>query len=182
MNERTKERVSGKLKFIYVQLPHFTKKFKDLQTNTDYWLYLLKYLPAFQSCPPEVQGRIFERLFKIARIDQFNSEEMITFNKSILEYNDVRNCYQYAKKEGEGRGEKRGLKRGIKQGIAIGELRGITIGEERGIAIGKELERQKVVEEVVLKCHAKDMSVADIADLTNLSIQEVEDIIRTAEQ
>jgi predicted transposase/invertase (TIGR01784 family) len=111
MNERTKERFSDKLKFIYIQLSNFTKTPEMLQTNMDYWLYLLRNLAALQKRLPEVQGRIFERLFNIARKDKLNTEEMRTYNKSIMEYNDVRNSIQYA----EERGEKRGISIGEEQ-------------------------------------------------------------------
>jgi len=115
----------------------------------DYWLYLLRNLSALENRLPEVQGRIFERLFNIARKDKLNTEEMITYNKSIMEYNDVRNSMQYAQE----------------RGISIGEKRGISIGEERKTA------------RFVVKCHAKGMSVDDIADLTELPVDKVKRMI-----
>jgi hypothetical protein len=159
------------LKFIYIQLPNFTKTIEALQTNTDYWLFLLRNLAAFQNRPLEVQGRIYERLFNIARKDKLNSEEMKTYNKSILEYNDVMNSVQYA--------EERGISIGEKRGISIGEKRGISIGEKRGISIGEKRGEQRKIVEFVIKCHGKGMSVGDIADLTDLSIEEVKDFINT---
>jgi predicted transposase/invertase (TIGR01784 family) len=179
MNERTKEKFSNKLKFIYIQLPNFTKTIEELQTNTDYWLFLLRNLAAFQNRPLEVQGRIFERLFNMARKDKLNSEEMKTYNKSILEYNDVMNSVQYAEERGEQRGISIGEKRGISIGEQRGEQRGISIGEQRGISIGEQRGEQRKVVEFVIKCHSKGMSVADIADLTDLSIEEVTDFINT---
>jgi predicted transposase YdaD len=72
---------------------------------------------------------------------------MKTYNKSILEYNDVMNSVQYAEERGE--------------------QRGISIGEQRKVA------------EFVIKYHGKGMSVGDIADLTDLSIEDVTDFINT---
>jgi predicted transposase YdaD len=100
---------------------------------------------------------------------------MKTYNKSILEYNDVMNSVQYA----EERGEQRGISIGEQRGISIGEKRGISIGEQRGISIGEKRGEQRKVVEFVIKYHGKGMSVADIADLTDLSIEEVTNFINT---
>jgi predicted methyltransferase len=55
------------------------------------------------------------------------------------------------------------------RGISIGETRGISIGETRGI-------RQRNVE-LVIKCYHRGKSVVDIADITDLPVDEVQDII-----
>jgi predicted transposase YdaD len=68
-------------------------------------------------------------------------------------------------------------KRAEERGISIGEKRGISIGEKRGISIGeKRMEKQKRTE-FAIKCYSKGMSIAEIADLTDLSIAEVKEII-----
>jgi predicted transposase/invertase (TIGR01784 family) len=136
MNERTKKRFSDKLRFVYVQLKNFNKAIEELDSNVDYWLYFLKNLQILEKKPLEVQGRIFERLFHIAQINKLNKEEMKTYNKSILEYNDVMSAVQYAEQCGEKRGEKRMAillgKKLTEKGmsvIEISELTGISVDE-----------------------------------------------------
>ncbi|GHT25290.1 hypothetical protein FACS189430_11720 [Bacteroidia bacterium] len=138
MNERTKKKFSTKLNFTYIQLPKFTKKIEELETNMDYWLFLLKNLDNFQSRPPEVQGRIFERLFHIARYDKLKPEEMKSYNKSILEYSDIAEAIEYA---------------------------------------GERAEKRKSIQ-FAKKCLQKGMNVVEIADLTDLPIETVKDIIK----
>ncbi|MDR0843621.1 MAG: hypothetical protein LBN71_00225 [Tannerella sp.] len=84
--------------------------------------------------PPEVQGRIFERLFRIARKDSLTQKEMETYNKSILEYNDVRNVANYAKREG--RQEVLSIIKYVSKGknaVEIAELTGIPVEQVKEI-------------------------------------------------
>jgi predicted transposase/invertase (TIGR01784 family) len=153
MNERTNQPFSGKLKFVYVQLPRFTKQWKELQTGTEYWLYLLRHLENFTHRPPEVQDYIFKRLFQLALYKKLNTEEMEAYKKSILEYSDVKDAVLFAEEQAE--------------------KRGISIGEKRGISIGEKQSRIRFA----VKCYGKGMSVVEIADITDLSIEEVKAII-----
>jgi predicted transposase/invertase (TIGR01784 family) len=148
MNERTKERFSDKLQFIYIQLKNFTKTLEELETPVDYWLYSLRYLEKLDDRPLAVQGRIFERLFHIARIDKLNKKEMETYNKSVLEYNDVMDAVQYA--------------------AISGEKRGIGIGEKRG-------EKQKSIV-IAIKLRENGMPIVEISKMTELPLEELKTV------
>ncbi|GHV21912.1 hypothetical protein FACS1894174_05940 [Bacteroidia bacterium] len=50
--------------------------------------------------PVELQGRIFDKLFRAAEIVRFTPKEMEKYNKSILEYSDVRSAMECARGEG----------------------------------------------------------------------------------
>jgi predicted transposase/invertase (TIGR01784 family) len=114
--ERTKTRYSKKLNFIFVELPKFKKTIAELETNVDYWLYCLKNLAGLTSRPVEVQGRIFERLFKTAEIKKLTHTEMEQYQKSVLEYSDVRDAVDYAMERGMEKGMERGRNEGMQQG------------------------------------------------------------------
>jgi predicted transposase/invertase (TIGR01784 family) len=87
------------LNFIFVELPKFKKPVEALETNVDRWLFCLKNLSRLNSRPTEVQGKLFEKLFKAAEIKKLTATDMETYNKSILEYQDVRDAVDYAKEE-----------------------------------------------------------------------------------
>jgi predicted HTH domain antitoxin len=74
---------------------------------------------------------------------------MEAYKKSVMEYHDVRDAVLFA----EERAEKR--------------------GEERGISIGEKRNRT----EFAIKCYRKSMSIVEIADLTDLPIEEVKEIL-----
>ncbi|MDR1675686.1 MAG: Rpn family recombination-promoting nuclease/putative transposase [Tannerella sp.] len=68
-----------------------------------------------------------------------------------------------------------GINNATRKGIAIGEER----GEQRGIAIGKQKGMQQARINYVLKASRKGISVENIAELTDLSVEEVNHILNT---
>jgi predicted transposase/invertase (TIGR01784 family) len=153
LNERTKKKFSDKLRFIYIQLKNFTKLPEELETPIDYWLYSLRNLDKLDDRPLAVQGRIFERLFHIARIDKLNKDEMETYNKSVLEYDDVMDAVQYAARSGE------------KRGIGIGEKRGKDIGKKEALIV------------FAIRLAKKGTPMVEISELTDLSLDELKKIL-----
>jgi predicted transposase/invertase (TIGR01784 family) len=142
MNRRTLEVFSEKLSFTYIQLPHFTKTLEELENDFDRWLYLLRYIDKLTNKPPEVQGRIFERLFNMLQIKQLNEKEMEKYKSDYLNTTEgksiVRYYTEYGKAHGMKLGEAHGMKLGEARGIKIGEMRGMKLGEARGMKIGEE--------------------------------------------
>jgi len=100
MRERTKTVYSKKLNFIFVELPKFKKAEKELITNVDKWLFVLKNLSKLNDRPQSLQGKVFEMLFQLAEIKQLTKEEMREYRKSILKYRDVRDAVGLAREEG----------------------------------------------------------------------------------
>ncbi len=89
-----------KLTFIYLQMPNFNKKETELENHFEKWLFVLRYLQNLQKRPKALQDKIFEKLFKIAEIAKFNTEERMDYEESIKVYRDLRNSIDTAKEEG----------------------------------------------------------------------------------
>jgi len=107
--ENTKTKYSDKLNFVFVELPKFKKPLEELVTNFDNWLFCLKNLSSLNARPMEVQGRIFEILFRTAEIKKLTKTEMETYSKSVLEYDDIRDAMNHASETA--------YEKGIEQGI-----------------------------------------------------------------
>ncbi|MDR1896497.1 MAG: hypothetical protein LBR10_06880 [Prevotellaceae bacterium] len=84
---------------------------------------------------------------------------METYNK--LDYDDVILAIDYAKKMAEERTEKRVRRKERKE------------GRKEGIEIG----RKESLEKVVRRCFQKKMPVEDIAEITDLSIKQINAIL-----
>ncbi|GHV22860.1 hypothetical protein FACS1894174_08060 [Bacteroidia bacterium] len=153
MNFRTKEVFSDKLTYFFLELPKFDKTLEELTTHFERWIYLLRYLPKLSDRPVELQGRVFDMLFRAAEIAQFTPIEMEKYNKSVLEYSDVRDAVEYARETG------------LEEGIGIGMEKGVKQGREEGF--------EKGIISIVRKCLEKNMPVEDIADLTGLSEEQI---------
>lgn len=99
-----------KLKFIYIELPKFKKTESELVTHFDKWLYVFRHLAYLQDRPAALQEKVFERLFEIAEIAKFTSNELETYQESLKYYWDLNNVVNTAKGEG------------IEEGIEKGKL------------------------------------------------------------
>jgi predicted transposase/invertase (TIGR01784 family) len=108
-----------KLKFIYIELPKFTKTIDQLTTHFDKWLYLLRHLAELSDPPQPLQEEIFNDLFVAAEIANFTPTEQDTYQNSLKYYRDMNNVVDTARGEGLKEGLKEGIKQGIKQGIEL---------------------------------------------------------------
>lgn len=89
-----------KLKFIYIELPKFKKEEKDLTTQFDKWLYVFRHLSELQDRPSRLQEKIFEKLFEVAEIARFSSEEREAYEESLKYYRDIKNVVDTSREEG----------------------------------------------------------------------------------
>jgi predicted transposase/invertase (TIGR01784 family) len=124
-----------KLKFIYVELPKFTKTIDQLDSHFDKWLFLLKHLPNLDDPPQPFQEDIFKLLFEVAEIANFSREEQEAYQNSLKYYRDLKNALDTSKEEG------------------IAE--GITEGEERERL--RSLQRQRSFLLRLLSCKLGDI-------------------------
>ena len=88
------DKISGrvfydKLTFIFMELPNFTKKEHELETNIDRWLYLLKYLAEMQDLPDALHNHIFKKLCHVAEIAIMTRNEMKKYDQSLKQYRDM---------------------------------------------------------------------------------------------
>lgn len=77
-----------KLTFVYAEMPKFTKKLEELNSNTDKWLYVLKNISGLQNLPDRLKNKIFEKFFSIAEISKLTKDEYFTYQASLKTYRD----------------------------------------------------------------------------------------------
>ena len=148
INEKTGEVFYEKLKFIYFEMPKFSKSLDELEDRYEKWLYVLRHLHYLESIPAKLQDRIFRKLFEVAEVAKFNTEQMESYQHSIKVYRDLQNSLDTAEAKGEKRGHAKGLKEGEKNKSTQIALNFLQMG----------------------------MSVSDIAKGTGLSEEEIESI------
>jgi len=102
-----------KLKFVYLEMPKFSKTVEQLETRFDKWLYVLRNLPKIQEIPEALQEQIFMKLFEAAEIAQFNREELRSYENSLKYYRDLKNSMDTARDEGKAEGITAGMAIGI---------------------------------------------------------------------
>ena len=141
-----------KLKFIYIELPKFTKTLAELETHFDKWLFLLKHLPDLDEPPQLLQEAVFDQLFEVAEIANFSPVEQEGYQESLKYYRDLNNVVDTSRQEGK--------------------QEGLEIGLEIGLAKGRE----EAMQQVARQMQAAGVPVSDIARYTGLSVEEVEGV------
>jgi predicted transposase/invertase (TIGR01784 family) len=166
MDIRKKTVFYDKLTFIYLEMPKFNKSVEQLETRFEKWMYVLKNLPRLQELPPQLQERIFEKMFRVAEIAKMNRQEVAEYEDSLKIYRDLYSVMETAKMEGEKKGKQIGEK--------IGEERGRMEGRIEGKVEGR-IEGKK---EAALKMLADGVSVENICKYTGLSEEQVQAVIK----
>ena len=101
-----------KLKFIYIELPKFTKSINELESHRDKWLYLLKHLAELTDRPNLLQDSIFSQLFDVAEIANFSRVEQDGYQNSLKYYRDMNNVVSTSRAEGKEEGREEGREEG----------------------------------------------------------------------
>ncbi|NEP60643.1 MAG: Rpn family recombination-promoting nuclease/putative transposase [Symploca sp. SIO2G7] len=153
-----------KLKFIYVELPKFTKTVEELESHFEKWLFLLRHLSELDAPPEALQEVIFEQLFEVSEIANFSALEQEAYENSLKYYRDLQNVVATSRQEGVEEGIAQGMEQGIAQGMEQGRQ------EERL----QSIERQR---SLILKLLSRKLG--DIPDplqiqITQLSLTSLE--------
>ena len=120
--KNSEEPFTDKLRFIYLNLPYFTKKAEECVTDFEKWIYVLKHMTTLERIPFETQKKIFKRLAEVADSRCLSKEEMEKYEESQRQVDNYNLGMYSAWLEGNEKGIKQGIKQGIEQGIEQGEL------------------------------------------------------------
>lgn len=110
-----------KLKFIYVELPKFTKTLEQLESHQDKWFYLLKHLPELEGELSPFQDPVFLQLFEVAEIANFSPNEQDAYENSLKYYRDMDNVIHTSWQDGLEQGLEQGLEKGLEKGLEQGQ-------------------------------------------------------------
>jgi predicted transposase/invertase (TIGR01784 family) len=152
----TGEQIIDKLRFIFIELPFFTKKEEEYGTNQELWLYTLKNMKTLKEIPFKERKPIFKKLEEIADLASLSKEERRLYDADIRAYRDRLTELGTARRDGE------------KRGIIKGRIEGEKIGERRG-------EKNKQLS-IARNLKEKGLPVALIVETTGLSAEEVENL------
>ena len=106
------ELLHDKLQFIFLELARFDKKEDELETYCDKWMYLFKNMSHLRERPNVFDEKEFDRLFEIAELCNFTSDEYYDYQNSQKMIYDYENTIDFAKKQGRTEGLAEGLEKG----------------------------------------------------------------------
>ena len=111
--------------------------------------------------PFEAQHKIFKRLAEIADSKTLTKEEQEKYDNSMMVMWDNYAVYKHAEEKGMEKGIEKGIEKGRKEGKEEGRIEGKKEGKEEGR------------KEFALKLLAHNFPLDEIANLTDLSIEEI---------
>lgn len=157
MDEEDPKPVGDYIRMIFIQMPAFTKREDECESPFEQWMYNLKNMATMQTMAFTSHQDIFNRLANVASLTQLSPEERAQYDYDLKKARDYHAEMDTARI------------RGMEQGIAEGRARGIA----EGIAEGRAKGRAEFSLEIAVKLIATGMPDETIANLTELSIDEI---------
>ncbi len=99
------EEFYDKLKYIFIEMPRFKKNENELENHFEKWLFFLKNLIDFEDVPGVLKEAVFEKGFKVAEIAALNKEQHEAYEKSLLQYWDIKSAVDTAFDDGKNEGK-----------------------------------------------------------------------------
>ncbi len=85
-----------KLKYIFLEMPNFNKTENQLTTRFEKWIYFLKNLEDFTEIPSILNEPIFQEAFEVAKVANFNQNQLDAYEESLKDYRDYHNTVDSA--------------------------------------------------------------------------------------
>ena len=120
----THEQFSDKMRYIFIELPMFTKEEAECETDFERWIYVLKNMETLQRLPFKARKAVFEKLEQIVDIAGMSKEDRMKYDESIKVYRDQLAVMEHERLQGEAKGRAEGIAEGRAEGIAEGRAEG----------------------------------------------------------
>ncbi len=192
--EETGQTFYNKLGFIFLELPNFNIEEKDIKTDLERWLYVLRNMTKFEKIPVILHKSVFQKLFQISEVANLKKEEYMLYERALMDKWDayaikktarekLAQAIEKARAEGIEKGIQEGVEKGIQKGIQKGIEKGIQKGIQKGMTEGIQKGRaegmgkgaaQKSYEVVKKLLSAGKFTIPEIAGFAGVS----EDFVR----
>ena len=108
---QTRQRVSDRMRIVYLQLPLFDKHTEaECMDIFDCWIYIMKNMNMFEQMPFSEKYPVFRKLAEIGDLRKLSREELELYDEDIKNMRDI-----YATRKFD---EKRGIEKGMAKGKA----------------------------------------------------------------
>ena len=116
---QTRQRVSDRIRIVYLQLPLFDKHTEaECMDIFDCWIYIVKNMNMFEQMPFSEKYPVFRKLAEIGDLRKLSREELELYDEDIKNMRDI-----YATRKFD---EKRGMEKGMAKGMEIGMAKGMA--------------------------------------------------------
>ena len=128
----THEQFSDKMRYIFLELPSFTKEENECETDFERWIYVLKNMETLQRLPFKARNAVFQRLEQIVDIAAMSKEDRMKYDESIKVYRDRLAVMEFERLKGRAEANLNVIRNLKQMGFApefIAQATGLTVGE-----------------------------------------------------
>ena len=148
---QTRQRVSDRMRIVYLQLPLFDKHTEaECMDIFDCWIYIVKNMNMFEQMPFSEKYPVFRKLAEIGDLRKLSREELELYDEDIKNMRDI-----YATRKFD---EKRGMEIGMAKGM------------EKGMAKGMEKEKLATARRLL----SMGLSDEQVSTATELPLEEIQ--------
>ena len=152
---QTRQRVSDRMRIVYLQLPLFDKRTEaECMDIFDCWIYIVKNMNMFEQMPFSEKYPVFRKLAEIGDLRKLSREELELYDEDIKNMRDI-----YATRKFD---EKKGMEIGMAKGMEIGMAKGM---EKEKLATARRL----------LSMGLSDEQVSTVTELPLEEIQKMKE-------
>ncbi len=167
IEERHRTLLTDRLTYIFIELPKFVKTAEELDGDVLEGMYFcLKNMPRLQERPNALKHGVFDTIFEIGELLEMDEVTRDKILENMTTERDLKNQFDYARKEGYALGHAEGREEGLKSGHAEGHAEGRAKGHAEGRAEGRA--------ETIRKMLTAGVPAATIADALGITMEECE--------
>ena len=141
---QTRQRVSDRMRIVYLQLPLFNKHTEaECMDIFDCWIYIVKNMNMFEQMPFSEKYPVFRKLAEIGDLRKLSREELELYDEDIKNMRDI-----YATRKFD---EKKGMEKGMEKGMAKGMAKEKIATAHRLLSMGLSDEQVSTATELPLE-------------------------------
>ena len=118
------------LRFVFLDLGRFKKRIWELESVFDKWMYLLKHMHEMVVIPDEFDDPVFSNLFLLAKINNFTSDELKQYQKSLENMGEFENIInsteERAREAGRAEGRTEVAAKMLSAGFSLDQIAQLT--------------------------------------------------------
>ena len=173
--------LTDRVTYIFIELPKFRKSEEELDGDILEGIYFcLKNMRTLHQKPKVLTHGVFDKIFWTTEFLKMDEETRTKIMESMTTERDLENQFEYVRKAGFAIGHKEGCAAGRVEGHAVGRKEGREEGRkegrEEGLKEGLKEGRKAERIDVARRMLAAGLSVEQIAELTQLSIEQIKEI------
>lgn len=156
----TGERTLHDIEFNFIELPKFNKQLHELETLTDKWIFFIKNAENLDVMPENINDEGLKSAYDEANKFTWTKDELEAYDYVSMREGDTKARFDFV------------TKKALQEGELKGRIEGEIKGKIEGKIEGKLEEKIAVAKSGISKGYSNEV----IADLTGLSMEEIETI------